>query len=100
MEKLSELPTKNDGEVKLEDAQLMEKYFPQAENTKGKGLSWTQIFKLTLFAVLIFLAVSNPITAKAIVYLPYMSEDSVLAPIAFQVVVFVIVFVLCQKFLL
>jgi hypothetical protein len=95
MEKLADLPTNNDGQVKPEDEELMEKMFAPVK----KALTWMQIFKITVLALLLFLLLANPWVSRATTYLPYINEDSVLAPMVVQSICFVFLFVLGQKFL-
>ena len=96
MDKLSELPPI---ETKLtpQEHDVMQKYFGDSEAPE-KQLSWSQIFKLAIYATVLFLALANPITDGIFSKIPYCGEG-VVALLATKAVIFMFLFIVIYKFL-
>jgi len=97
MDKLSELPP---AETKMtpQENEVMKKYFGDAEPPAEKQLSWTAILKLALYATILFVVLSNPITDGLFCKLPYCG-DGMITLLATKSVIFMMLFVAIYKFL-
>lgn len=97
MDKLTDIPVVNETQPSQQEAEVMKKYFGDAEVTSTKP-SWASAFKLALYVCLLFLALSNPITDGIFCHLPYCGEGFATL-MGMKLLIFFVVFVAVYKFL-
>lgn len=97
MDKLSELPP-TETQLTPQENQVMKKYFGDGETPPEQRMSWASIFKLALYATILFLALSNPITDGIFSKIPYCGEG-IMTLLATKAIVFMFLFIVIYKFL-
>jgi len=100
MEKLSEIPTKNDTQMSQDEESVMKKYFKPESFAAVKTSSggWMDTIKLAMYASVLFLILANPWIDSILCMVPYCGEN-VLVLLAFKALLFMILFVCTFKFL-
>jgi hypothetical protein len=101
MERLADLPPKDDAEMTPQESEVMQKYFnaPQSEGGSSKGKAgWMDTIKLALYGAVLFLVLANPWIDSVMCMVPYCG-DSALMLLAIKAVMFVVLFVIVNKFL-
>lgn len=101
MEKLSDLPTKDDAEMSPQENDVMKKYFNASPSSKtsGKKLSWIDTFKIALYAAILFVALSNPWVDTLFCAVPYCGDNALIL-LGAKFVLFIFIFVLMYRFLI
>jgi hypothetical protein len=102
MEKLSDLPPKDDAEMSPQESDVMQKYFDASTGGGSKpGASgktgWMDTIKLALYATVLFLILANPWIDSVMCMVPYCGE-SALTLTAVKALLFLIFFVVMYKF--
>jgi len=95
MDKLSELPPAETAMTPQEN-EVMKKYFGDSEPQSEK-LSWAQIFKLAIYATILFVFLTNPIADGIFSKLPYCG-DGVLTLLLTKSLIFMVLFISIYKF--
>lgn len=107
MEKLSDLPPKDDAEMSPQESDVMQKYFNASASggggAKSGGVSgktgWMDTIKLALYATVLFLILANPWVDQVMCMVPYCG-DNALTLMAVKALLFMIVFVVMYKFVI
>lgn len=100
MEKLSDLPTKDNVEMSPQENDVMKKYFnASSSKTNGKKISWTNTFKIALYAAVLFLVLSNPWVDTLFCAVPYCGDNALIL-LALKFVLFIFIFVLIHSFII
>ena len=102
MEKLSDLPPKDDAEMSPQESDVMQKYFNASASGGGSSKSggkagWMDTIKLALYATVLFLILANPWIDQVMCMVPYCGE-SVITLVAVKALLFMVLFVVMYKF--
>lgn len=90
MDKLSDLPTKDDVELSPQESEAMVKYFGSSEG-KSKNK-----YKLILYATLLFLLLANPFADKALGFIPKCGNPMI--QLGIKTLIFAVAFLAIVKF--
>jgi len=99
MEKLSDLPLKEDAELTPQESDVMQKYFnTPGTATKTSKSGWMDTIKLSFYAAFLFVVLANPWIDSILCMVPYCGENALIL-LAFKTIIFMILFVVMLKVL-
>jgi hypothetical protein len=103
LEKLDDLPVNEEAKPNPQEQQVMDKYFSEGDGkVSGKtqdSLKWGMTFKLAGLASLLFMALANPFVDGVFNILPYCGGNA-FATFGVKIFIFMMLFVMCAKFLI
>jgi len=99
MEKLEDLPVRDNAEMSPEENKLMETYFGASGSSTEKSHTWSDSAKTTGYAVVLFVALANPWIDSLLSRLPYVGDSS-LNIFVTKSVAFMFIFFILYKFLI
>lgn len=102
MERLADLPAKEDVAPTPQEDEVMKKFFdaPQSSGSSSGKTStergWGETLKLALYAAIIFFALANPWVDSVFCMVPYCG-GSVIALLLIKMLLFAMIFVIVYK---
>jgi hypothetical protein len=97
MEKLSDLPTKQDTEMTSQESSVMQKYFNPKQTATGNNSPMN--YKLIGYSILMFVLLANPWIDPMLAKLPFInSGESNITIFGVKILVFAIILFILYKF--
>lgn len=99
MDSLSDLPVMDGADQSPQERDVMSKYFGQAssQNTGTTSSGWGRDLKISGVAALLFLLLSNPLTDRFMMLLPYIGSNPI-GVITAKVAIFFIIFMIIHRY--
>ena len=97
MDRLSDLPPKEDTELTPQENEVMKNMFGGTGSTKKKG--WMETLKLAGLSAVLFVVLANPWIDMLFSKLPYCGEN-VMSTLIVKTLLFLIVWIVMYKYLI
>lgn len=100
MERLSDLPPKNDTQMSPKEEDVMKKYFDPPKSKENFGdfkMGWLVALKIAFYATILFAALANPWADGLICMAPYCGDNFIIL-LAIKSLLFLILLTCVYKF--